>query len=303
MISQGHYGSAGRCALVLAGIALFFTGAALIASGRAQTSADSLSRADDPVTQEDVRSFAETLIGKPGANRGAPATPQQLEQKAQRITASRANAQNRTSVKLGEAELGLEPPPGHCFLDESQPSDARLVGLLQSIFRGELRMLGAFADCSQLKSWRTGQRKTLSDYGQFLVPLGFLDKKVDGATKPYVDTICDTLRQNGGELISKSAPQVKQRFEEALKGAKMNEVRFLGVLGQDDNACYFGLIQNIITEFGDPKTQVDVSAIAFISGKMIYINLYAVHEGDFTLGEVFERQKANVERNLSVNGG
>jgi hypothetical protein len=125
---------------------------------------------------------------------------------------------------------------------------------------------------------------------------------VDGSPKAYVETICNTLRQNGGEIIDKSTPEVKKRFEEALKGAKMNEVRFLGVVGQDDNACYFGLIQNIVTEFGDPKTQVDVSAIAFISGKMIYINLYAVHEGDFTLGEVFERQKANVEHNLGVNG-
>ncbi len=303
MIDRRRYGSAKRFTLALAGIALFFGSAELISSGHAQTSADSLSRADDPVTQEDVRSFAEALIGKPSASPPAPTTPQQLETKAQSITATLGNAENRTEVKLGEAKLGLEPPAGHCFLDESQPSDARLVGLLQTIFRGELRMLGAFADCSQLKSWRTGKRKTLSDYGQFLVPLTFLDKKVDGSPKAYVDTVCNTLRQNGGELINQSAPQVKQRFEEALKGAKMNEVRFLGVVGQDEHACYFGLIQNIITEFGDPKTQVDVSAVAFISGKMIYINLYAVHEGDFTLGEVFERQKANVARNLAANGG
>lgn len=291
----GRYGKV--LTLILAPFA-----AALTVSVAAQTGADSLSRADDIVTQDDVRNFAENLVGKPGAASRGVVTPQQIEQKAQRIAALGAGA-DRSEVKLGEVKLGLEPPSGHCFLDESQPSDARLVGLLNSIFRGELRMLGAFADCAQLKSWRTGQRKTLGDYGQFLVPLDFLDKKVEGAAKPYIDTICKIMRDTGGEIISKSEADVRQRFEQALQGAKMNEVRFLGVVGQDDNACYFGLIQNIITEHGDPKTQVDVSAIAFISGKMIYSNLYAVHEGDQTLTELFERQKANVGRNLAVNGG
>ena len=195
------------------------------------------------------------------------------------------------------------PPAGHCFLDEAQPSDARLAGILRQVFGGELRMLQAFADCAQLRSWRTGQRKTLSDYGQFLVPADFIDKKLDGSSRPYVETICKVMRENGGQLLDQSAPVVKQRFEEALKGAQMNEMRFLGVVGQDDTACYFGLIQKLVTEFGDPKTQVDVSAIAFVSGKMIYSNLYAVHEGDQTLSELLERQQTNVARNLRANGG
>lgn len=284
-------------------LALLFVVLAAFLFVRAMTGAvDAQSRANDILTQDDARRFAEALIGKSSPADSAPPSPEQLERKAQQIAALGTDAE-RTQVKLGDVQLDLEPPAGHCFLDESQPSDARLAGMLHSIFRGELRMLGAFADCAQLKSWRTGQRKTLSDYGQFLVPLGFIDKKVEGPAKPYVETICKSLRENGGEMIDKSTPAVKQRFEQVLEGAKMNEVRFLGVVGQDDHACYFGLVQKLITEFGDPKTQVDVSAIAFVSSRMIYINLYAVHEGDHTLTEVFERQKANVARNLRVNGG
>jgi hypothetical protein len=269
-------------------------GAGLAAAQRAMD-ADSSQRADDIVTQADVRGFAETLVGKPSA--ASPTTPSAGA--VQELTTNDA----RTKVKLGAAYLDLEPPPGHCFLDESQPSDARLAGLLRQIFQAELRMLGAFADCAQLKSWRIGTRKTLSDYGQYLVPVSFIAKKLDGPAQPYVATICSVMRENGGELIAKSAPDVKQRFEQVLQGAKMNETRFLGVVGQDEHACYFGLIQKIVTEFGDPKTQVDVSTIAFVSGKMIYSNLYAVHEGDHTLGELFERQKGNVAQNVRINGG
>ena len=293
-------GGGSRAALGLAALAALAAAVSPASLGWAQTDADSAVRADDRVTQDDVKGFAEALLGKPSTTPSAPPTQQQMDEKAKRL-ATLGQESGRTKVKIGAQELGLEPPAGHCFLDESQPSDARLVGILHVSFGGTLRMLGAFADCSQLKSWRTGARKTLSDYGQFLVPLDFLDKKVEGAAKPYVDTICKTLRESGGEIIAQSAPAVKQRFEQALAGAQMNEVRFLGVVGEDENACYFGLIQKIVTEFGDPKTQVDVSAIAFISGKMVYSNLYAVHEGDFTLGEVFERQKLNVARNLAVN--
>jgi hypothetical protein len=290
-----------RLALVLAASALIAAGAAVAQGGR-DRAADSAGRADDIVTQEDVRSFAEALVGKPSATPKVPPTAAELNEKAKGI-APIASEDGRSQVQLGAARLNLLPPAGHCFLDEAQPADARLAGMLRTVFGGELRMLQAYADCAQLRSWRTGQRKTLSDYGQFLVPVDFIDKKLDGPSQPYVETICKIMRETGGQLLDQSAPTVKQRFEEALKGAQMNEMRFLGVVGQDDTACYFGLIQKLITEHGDPKTQVDVSAIAFLSGKMIYSNLYAVHEGDQTLSELLERQQTNVSRNLRVNGG
>jgi hypothetical protein len=284
--------------VVLAVSALIAAGAAWAQNGREST-ADSAGRADDIVTQEDIRNFADTLVGKPSAT---PASPQELAEKAKRM-ATIASQDGSSQVQLGAARLNLVPPAGHCFLDEAQPSDARLAGILRQVFGGEFRMLQAFADCAQLRSWRTGQRKTLSDYGQFIVPADFIDKKLDGPSRPYVETICKIMRENGGQLVDQSAPMVKQRFEEALKGAQVNEMRFLGVVGQDDTACYFGLIQKLVTEVGDPKTQVDVSAIAFVSGKMIYSNLYAVHEGDQTLSELMERQQTNVSRNLRANGG
>jgi hypothetical protein len=290
-----------RLALALTVAAMMAAGAAFAQGGRGDT-ADSAKRADDVATQDDVRSFAESLVGKPSTTPKVAATPEQQNEKAKGI-APIASEDGRSEVQLGAARLNLVPPAGHCFLDEAQPSDARLAGLLRQVFGGELRMLGAYADCAQLRSWRTGQRKTLSDYGQFLVPVDFIDKKLDGPTGPYVDTICKVMRDSGGALLDQSAPGVKQRFEEALKGAQMNEMRFLGVVGQDSTACYFGLIQKLITEFGDPKVQVDVSAIAIVAGKMIYTNLYAVHEGDQTLSELLERQQTNISRNLRANGG
>ena len=97
------------------------------------------SRPGDVLTQNDASRFAEALVGKSDPAETPLPTPRQLEQKAQKLAALGSDSE-RTQVKLGDTPLDLEPPAGHCFLDESQPSDARLVGLLHSVFRGELRM-------------------------------------------------------------------------------------------------------------------------------------------------------------------
>jgi hypothetical protein len=35
-------------------------------------------------------------------------------------------------------------------------------------------------------------------------------------------------------------------------------VRFLGVVGRDDNARYFGMAQKLVAQDGQPKTLIDV---------------------------------------------
>jgi hypothetical protein len=252
------------------------------------------------MTEEQVKLLAEQLIGKANANTRRE-SPTELARQAASIKSLSMDS-SRTAVKLGDVQLSLEPPGGHCFLDSSQPSDAQLIGYLQTAFQGELRLLGGFADCGQLSSWRTGKRATLNDYGQFLVPVNMLDYVASGPTKSYVDAVCSALRAEGDDVVRKNESAMKARLEDTLKGAQLNEVRFLGVVGQDDNACYFGMVQKLVAQDGQPKTQVDVSAVAFISGKVLYTNLYALYEGDYTMGELLERQRATIARNIGANG-
>lgn len=251
------------------------------------------------MTEEQVKAFAEQLIGKANAaRRDDPAT---IARQAAAVTRVSADA-GHTTVRLGDVQLSLEPPGGHCFLDAYQASDAELIGFLQDAFQGELRLLGGFADCAQLASWRTGKRSTLSDYGQFLVPVTMLDYATGGPARPYVEAVCSALQQGGDAVVRRNEGMMKARLEDTLKGAQLNEVRFVGVVDLDDNACYFGMVQKLVAQDGQPKTQVDVSAVAFIAGKVLYTNLYALYEGEYTMGELLERQKATIARNVAANG-
>ena len=118
-----------RLSLVLAGCALIAAGAALAQAGRGDAT-DSAGRADDIATQEDVRNFAEGLVGKPGTTPKTAPTPQELAEKSKGI-ASIASEDGQSQVRIGAARLNLVPPAGHCFLDEAQGPDARLAGILR----------------------------------------------------------------------------------------------------------------------------------------------------------------------------
>jgi hypothetical protein len=78
-------------------------------------------------------------------------------------------------------------------------------------------------------------------------------------------------------------------------------MRLLGVVDQDQNACYFVLLQKIMTEQRQTKTQVDVAAVTFLAGKMVFINLYGELKSDNTLSELLQRQKDNIARNVALN--
>lgn len=241
--------------------------------------------AGNAMTEAHVRRVALQLMGK------EPTSLVKLELKGGRMQAM-----------IGDARLRLEPPAGHCFLDSSHQADARLNEVLQRIFSTDIRLVGGFADCEQLRAWRAGERKTLRDYGKFLTPLAMLDKRAEGSPKQLMAAMCQTMRNEGGEFPFKDGRNLKARFEQLVGQAKINESRPLGVITQDDNACYFAMVQKLQTENGEVKTQIDVSAAAIISGKMIYSNLYAALESDGTLKELLDRQKANIARNVAVSG-
>lgn len=244
----------------------------------------------------DVKAVVMQIAGK-----GGPSKPEELARKATAIKVLGLGA-GGSKVQLAGARLHLEAPKGHCFLDSAQPGDARLIGVLSKIYLGELRILSGFAECGQLKAWRTGERKTLGFYGDFLVFASLVDKTAKASsTKTLVDVACKAMRDYNGEFKGLREVGLKQRIEQALENSRVNEVRFLGVIHQDDSACYFSTLQKIATEDGSMKTQIDVVTIGIVGGKMLYMDLYSVLESDKTMLELLDRQRANIVRNVTAN--
>jgi hypothetical protein len=253
----------------------------------------------EPMTLSNVNAVALQLSGKSKR----PIDPIDVIERKAATMASLEIDEGRATAKLAEAQIHLEPPSGHCFLDPKHPGDAHIYSVFERIFRGDIRMLNGYADCEQLNLWRVGGRTTLDNYGNILIPVAMLNRTVEGPAKPYVEVVCRTMRQNAGVFRDRNMPGLKNMFEQALAKSPINAMRLLGVVDQDKDACYFVLLQKIMTEKRVTKTQVDVAAVTFLSGKMVFINLYGELESDNTLMELLQLQKANVARNVALNRG
>lgn len=273
--------------LVLAGLLTFG------AAGLPWAVADS---GEVAVTDADVREFALTLAGNPTG--GAETTASLTASSALGVIRDLGTHADRSTVRIGGAHVDLMPPAGHCFLDETRPRDQQLAGVLRSGFRsGDFRLVGAFADCAQLDDWRRGMRAGFDDYGMLLTPADFVDKALDGPADQHVRTICRMMRARAGGDVPASGQALVRRIDAVLQGAEPGEIRLLGIVGEDDRACYASFAQRRDGDTSDAKAMLSVAAISFISGKMIYSTLHAVHEGDQTLRELLVRQRQAVERN------
>lgn len=265
------------------------------AEGRLRDTTGSIPRGGE-MTVADAKNIAVAVSRK-----GAPGLLEDLESKARAIKTLGVE-KNLVKVDLAGVRLRLEVPKGQCPLDPAQQADARVIGMMSQVYRGELRALHGFADCNELKAWRAGERGTLSHYGDYLVPVSGVDKTAPASSRALMDTACRTMREYNGEYNGWKDAGLKERIEKALEPYKMNQVRLIGVIDQDDAACYFATVQKTKTENGETKTQINVVALTLIGGKMLYIDLYSVLENDSTLQALLRRQKANVVRNIAANG-
>jgi hypothetical protein len=65
-------------------------------------------------------------------------------------------------VKIVSTTITLTAPSGQCELQDSHPSDAEMLALRKEMAGSAgAELLAAFADCSQIESWRTDAQNLL----------------------------------------------------------------------------------------------------------------------------------------------
>jgi hypothetical protein len=213
------------------------------------------------------------------------------------VTAATASAL-AAQANIGGASIALPPPRGFCELSASEPSDKRMITTLTDLLeKSGNKLLGMSADCQQLRDWRSNKRQLLDDYAQYQTAIGSMDK-------PPSETVaqtCSTLRQEGNKILENQLPDIKTRVESTLTKIKIGETSFLGVLAEDANACYAGLVQKIRTEANTDKTQITVFAVSIIKNKSVFSYRFAVYQNAQTADVVLGKIKADVAALLSAN--
>jgi len=201
-------------------------------------------------------------------------------------------------ANIGGVSVNLPPPGGFCELNESNASDKRMITTLTDLLqKSGNKLLGMSADCQQLSDWHTGKRQLLDDYAQYQTPIGSMDK-------PPSETVaqtCQTLRDEGNKILANQLPDIKKRVESTLSKIKMNEASFLGVLGEDADACYAGIVQKIHTEANTDKTQITVFSVSIVKKKSVFSYRFSVYRNAQTVDAVLEKIKIDVAALMAAN--
>jgi hypothetical protein len=203
---------------------------------------------------------------------------------------------------VGQTAITLTTPTGQCELDPKQPSDARMLQITEGALTGVgNRLLAFYADCKQLGDWRTGKRPLLEDFAQYQTTIAAAGAPAPAAPEEEIKQLCSKQRADGERTMSGLASDIKARVEEAVRGVKVNQMRFLGVVGEEPGACYAALVQRLKAETGKDVTMMSVYATMFIKGKVVHYYLYSPYRSSQTVTALLARHKVNVAALLAAN--
>jgi hypothetical protein len=195
-------------------------------------------------------------------------------------------------VKIGELSIKVMPAAGQCELREDQPDEAKIVKLVRDGARGS-EVLAPYADCQRLADIRRGQKTAPGDISDFATATFSINMQ---APPDAVKQLCAMIRKNDGDHQN-SLPGV----EALLKGMKAGEPRSLGVMAEDEKACYSAWAQR--TGNGSDMFVVTIGASFAIRGKIIryYYTASNVPGTSATVTTLLAKHKIHVAAVLKAN--
>src|SRR5215470_10846805 len=115
-------------------------------------------------------------------------------------------------VTVGQTKLVLVAPKGFCPFDRRHSRDSQLIDLMQQATQGDKEVLGAFANCRRLKSWRAGSADDLG--GTFSYAVSLKAKNLDESALIDIPTACATFRQQGAGITKNAERATAERIDE-----------------------------------------------------------------------------------------
>jgi hypothetical protein len=198
-------------------------------------------------------------------------------------------------AKLGNVPLNLPPPAGYCELNEAQAKDTAMLTTVGTMLdKSGNRLLAMSAECRQLEDWRSARRPRLANYAQYQTLKAWEDISLPATPQQIIKTTCVELRAQGDSMVTKMTPDVQKRFDEVMKTVKVNEMKFLGVLAEDPNACYAALLQRLRLQDGTDIVQAIVFATTIVKNKLVYAYLFAPYTGGQVVTDLLKQLKPNV---------
>jgi hypothetical protein len=203
---------------------------------------------------------------------------------------------------IGGRAVNLAVLPGFCRMDENHPIDRMLLTQVRGATAGKSELLTQMVECKQLEEVRAGNRTMLDDFSQVQVALQAKDMDARGQESELIKSVCAAMKAQGDKMVTDMLPDVKARVAKAAQGLTLGGVSNLGVLAEDKNACYVGLIQNI--SFGaTTRNLLTVYANTIVNGRFLYIYRFAAPAETQSVEKLLSELRAYIDAQVAANGG
>jgi hypothetical protein len=202
---------------------------------------------------------------------------------------ARAQAPQQT---LGSTLIKFPIPAGQCEVSDRTPPGAAFSKLMREAHAGSGEtILLIHTDCAQFERFGRGGGATLDDYAIYIVT-GIARDKV--YTPDFMRRACAASR-------TLKSPDGTTLDDFALSGINISETRQLGVLLEDKDACYTGMVARVTTPTGIDGVHLGVFANVLVNGKLIAYRFYGPFHSSQDVTESLDRHKANVAAFISAN--
>lgn len=202
---------------------------------------------------------------------------------------------------IGSQPMRMAVRPGECALDKANPLDKRALDLTAEIVAVSNFLHLITADCQELAEWRVGKVKFLGDGMQIQSLKAAANENFRGQEKTIVTQICDQFRTGAGDIANQAEDVVKKRFEESKTAARLESLKLVGVMGQDENACYVAARVSGKNELGEATTKLMVFATLVVEGKLLYLYRFTTREDNVVYKDLMAEISQDVTRQYAAN--
>ncbi len=205
------------------------------------------------------------------------------------------------TVDIGGRPVQLVVPAGQCELDRQHQFDASVLDLATRAIAGANEMLLHTAECVSLDGARTGRVQYLSDFTQVQVSLQFRKTELRGQEAAAAKEICQSLRTDGAQIEKQAGAEIKDRVKNLQAGIAVNETRALGVLGEDQNACYSGILMNVQTPTGETRLILGVYAMGVLNGRLVFLYRFVANPPAGAVDNMVQLQQQLMRDHVALN--
>ena len=187
------------------------------------------------------------------------------------------------TVNIIKTQKNLPLPKGYCKLSTSNSNDLKLINYMKEANKDKNFINFLFADCEQLEQWRKGKLKTLNDYGHSATPTNTGYKRLNISNQEFIEEVEKSLKTYKLKKVDDSVNKIEKIAKKYFDNMDFKQTKYLGVLGKDEYAVYFGFLLKIKTEDNKLKNIIGIFATTLYDKVPLNLYLYKEYKGKRTI--------------------